>query len=240
MKKISKKDIVIIVVTILAGLIAHLYMYTNHIVNHDAVFAVNYSGSTYTSGRWLLGLMTNVAYLFNGNYVTPWGIGVVTLCLYAVSAYLIIRAFNLKNIWICCCVGTIMITYPTVTSNNLYIFTAHYYAFAVMLVCLSIYLLSKYNYSVLSMMQASLLLVCSLAIYQGYLPFFVTANIVLLFQIFINQKDLKILETIKSIGKFLCTTIIGLAIYSILNKIILHIVGGQMDTYLGMNKMGSI
>lgn len=238
--KISQEIKITFLTTIFIGIIAHLYMYTNRIVNHDAVFSVAFSGSTYTNGRWLLELMSKVAYLFNGNYVTPWGIGAITLILYAIAACLLVKTFNMKNKYICGCLGAIVVVYPTVTANNLYIFTAHYYAFAFLLVTLATYLISRYNYTMKNIMVVIILIVCSLGIYQGYFPFFVTEIMVFLLLKFTNKKKADLKDIAKNVMFLLGIICSGMIIYLIINKMFLKISHTQLDAYLGMNDMGKL
>lgn len=213
-------------------------MYTNRIVNHDAVFALKYSGSTITSGRWFLYILVEIAYMFDGNYITPWGIGINTLLLYAISACVLVYVFNLKNNVLCCILGAVLITYPTVTSNNLYIFTAHYYALSFLLACTSV-LLVYISDKIIAVIGSGILIALSLGIYQAYLPSILTIYVllILLDSLGNSKTDLSIFKTAL---KFLSSLIAGLVLYFLINRLFLHLSGFKMDTYMGLNNMGKI
>lgn len=223
---------------IIVGILAHLYIYTNRIVNHDGVFALTYSGSTISSGRWFLYILSEIAYIFTNNYVTPWGIGAVTIALYGIAACTIVLTFDLKNKWLCAALSGLIVSFPTVTSNNLYIFTAHYYALAFLLACLSVYFVNK-KVNILNTLISGILLMLSLGIYQGYLPFALSMYVSLvIFRCLRSEtKPLKIF--LDALG-FVGAVLLGLISYLVANRLSLKVFGFQMETYMGMDSMGSI
>ena len=223
---------------VFVGLLAHLYIYANRIVNHDGVFALTYSGSTISSGRWFLYILSEIAYIFTNNYVTPWGIGCVTIALYGLSACLIVKSFDIKSKWLCAALGGLLVSFPTVTSNNLYIFTAHYYALACLLVCLSVYIVNK-KASLLSVVTGAVLLMLSLGIYQAYLPFALSLYVVLFIMRCLRSEE-KIGSIFLTAGTFLGSVVLGLIAYLISNRIAISLSGMAMDTYMGMDSMGSV
>lgn len=223
---------------VFVGILAHLYMYTNRIVNHDAVFALTFSGVSIPSGRWFLHILTELAFFFTNNYVTPWMIGSVTIALYGISAYLIALTFDIKSKWRCAALGGLLVSFPTVTANNLYIFTAHYYALAFLLICLSVYVVNR-KISLLSVVVSALLLMLSLGIYQAYLPFTLSMYVTLI--IFrCLRSDEKVGGICLAACAFLSSVILGLVAYFIANRIALSLSGLQMGSYMGLDTMGSI
>lgn len=223
---------------LLWGIIAHLYMYTNRIVNHDAVWKLKYSGATVTSGRWFLHILVEIAYKFNNNYVTPWGIGVLTLSLYALCGCVLVKAFDIKNKPLCCILGAILVTYPTVTSNNLYIFTAHYYAFSFLLACGSV-LLSVISSKPIAVLGSSIMIALSLGIYQAYIPF-VLSMYVLLILLNCLRAEASTADIIRMALRFLASLLGGLIIYFVMNRLFLRLTNLQMDTYMGLDQMGKL
>lgn len=236
--KLSPRMKSVIISVVISGIIAHLYMYMNRIVNHDAVFAMNFSGATITSGRWFLYTLTEIAFMFNNNYITPWGIGAAVLILYAISACILVKTFDIKSKLLCMALGAILITFPTVTSNNLYIFTAHYYAFAFLLACGSV-LLVKLIDNFLAILGGSIMIALSLGIYQAYLPFILTMYVLLImFDCLNSQKTIR--DIIRIAFRFLAALIGGLVLYFVINRIFLKLTNSSMDTYMGMDTMGKL
>ena len=236
--KLSPRAKYTILSVLICGLIAHLYMYTNRIVNHDAVFALKYSGSTITSGRWFLYILVEIAHMFNNNYITPWGIGVVVLILYAICACVLVKILNIKSIPLSCLLGSILITFPSVTSNNLYIFTAHYYALACLLACASVLVVSVSD-KLPAILCSSLMITLSLGIYQAYLPLVLTLYVLLILLDCLNEEK-PIYIIVKTAFKFLGALIGGLALYFLINQFFLNATGFSMEAYMGMNRMGKL
>lgn len=236
--RLSRRMKQTILSVVIWGLIAHLYMYMNRIVNHDAVFALKYSGATVTSGRWFLHILVEISNKFHNNYVTPWWIGVVTILLYAVCACILVKVFDVRSKPLCCILGAILITYPTVTSNNLYIFTAHYYAFAFLLACGSVLLLTVTGKGI-AIAGSGLLIALSLGIYQAYIPF-VLAMYVLVILLHCLQAGAETADVIRTALRFLAALVVGLAGYFVINRCFLRLTGFQMDTYMGLDTMGKI
>jgi len=221
------------------GVIAHLYMYMNRIVNHDSVFLLQYnSGTTITSGRWFLEVLVKIANTFNNNYITPWGIGAVTISVYAASACMLVKTFDIKSKPLCCILGALLITYPTVTSNNLYIYTAHYYAYAFALACGSVLLLTICK-KPLALLGSSLMIALSLGIYQAYLPFVLTMYVLLLLLKCLSA-DAATADVIRTALRFLAALIGGLILYFAFNYGVLHLTDSAMNTYMGLDHMGKI
>lgn len=221
------------------GVLAHLYMYMNRILNNDSVHTLMYkSGTTITSGRWFLQILVEIANRFNNNYITPWGIGAVVLMIYAACACILIKTFDIKSRSLCCILGALLITYPTVTSNNLYIFTAHYYAFAFLLACGSVLLLSSFR-TLPAVLGSSLLITLSLGIYQAYLPF-ILSMYVLLILLRCLRPEAETADIIRTALRFLAALIGGLILYFVINRCFLRLTDSAMNAYMGLDTMGRI
>lgn len=220
------------------GVIAHLYMYMNRIVNHDAVYALRSSGSSIASGRWLIYILDEIAYKFHNHYNTPWGIGAATLLIYAVCACILVKTFDIRSKPLCFLLGAVLVTHPTVTSNNLYIFTAHYYAFSFLLACGSV-LLIRTSGKPIAVLGSSLLIACSLGIYQAYLPF-VLCLYVLLILLNCLHAEAQTADIIKMALRFLAALLGGLILYFVIHRCFLRLTGTQMNAYMGLETMGKL
>lgn len=220
------------------GVLAHLYMYMNRIVNHDAVYSLRSFGSTITSGRWMITLLDEIAFKFHNHYVTPWGIGSVTLLIYAASACVLVKIFGIRSRPLCWVLGALLVTYPTVTSNNLYIFTAHIYALAFLLVCLSVLLLTCFR-GLPSFAGSSLLIACSLGLYQAYLPFLLSTY-VLLVMLRCLRAETETADILRMALKFLASLAAGLALYLLISYGAVRLIGDQLDEYMGLSTMGRL
>lgn len=236
--KLSSRMKQTILSVLIWGIIAHLYMYMNRIVNHDAVFSLRSSGSSIASGRWMISILDEIFFKFNNHYITPWSIGFLTIILYAFSACILVKTFDIKSKPLCCILGALLITYPTVTSSNLYIFTAHYYAFSFLLACGSVLLVCMFN-TIPAALGSSILIACSLGIYQAYLPF-VLSTYVLLILLSCLRKETAASDIIKAALKLLAVLICGLVLYFAIHHCFLHFTDTQMNVYMGLETMGKL
>ena len=76
--------------TIVLGLLAHGFAFTNKYINHDEIYNLFGKGATIDSGRWGLGIMDSIF----PNYSMPWIYGILTVVLIAVSACVMIHVFS--------------------------------------------------------------------------------------------------------------------------------------------------
>ena len=220
------------------GVIAHLYMYMNRIVNHDSIFALRSSGSSITSGRWLIEILDMICYKFNNHYITPWSIGALTLFIYAALACVLVKTFDIQNKPLCCVLGALLVTHPTVTSNNLYLFTVHYYALSALMACGSVFLVNRFG-TIPAILGSSLLIACSLGLYQAYLPF-VLSMYVLLILLACLRAETATADIIRLALKFLASLIGGLALYFVIHRSFLTLTDAQMNAYMGLETMGKL
>lgn len=126
------------------GFLAHSFMLFNKISWHDDFRHTFDVGATYKSGRWALGLLGSlVKNVFGMNISIPVINGVVSLLFIALSAFLIIYRFEVKQRLPQMIITSIMICFPVVTATFGYMFTAPYYFFALLTSILGGYLITE-------------------------------------------------------------------------------------------------
>ena len=148
---------------LLVGLLAHGYAFFNKLVNHDEIESLFGKGATVTSGRWGLEL---VKVLFP-DWSMPWIYGPITLLLMAVSVCLMLRLLEIRSRALQMLLAALVISFPTLTGNFCFMFTAAPYAWAFLLAVLGCALF--WEKRPLSMAVGLVLLVLALGIYQSYI-----------------------------------------------------------------------
>ena len=118
---------------ILFGLAAHTYVFTNKLMNADEVDSLFGEGATVTSGRWGL---EGIGLLLP-NQSMPWLYGIITLILFALSACLIIRMFEIKGKLIRILLAGMITVFPSLTGTFCFMFTSSAYAFSFFLTVLA-------------------------------------------------------------------------------------------------------
>ena len=157
--------------TLICGLIAHSLMLFNKLSAHDDLHYLFELGTTVTTGRWTLHILYWFHLLFFQD--TPMSLPVLNgfiaiLCIGA-SASLIVRLLRIQSRFLSAALGCLMVCFPTITGLFFYMFTIHYYMFALLGMVFSACLLCQK-----SRWFTKVFVVCigaaSLGVYQGFLP----------------------------------------------------------------------
>lgn len=218
------------------GCLSHMYIMTHLLPNGDGCSALFGYGAGYTSGRWGLALLGEFIRIIFGNYSLPWLNGILSILFLSISSILIIKAFDIQNDLNCIFISAIMVTFPSITSTFIYIFTTPYYCFSILLTCLAAYLVRKYSKGWIA---GIFLLTCSLGIYQAYLG--IAAGMFLLFLIVDTlHPKYNIKKTFVCAWGYLGILVTSVAFYFVFNKIALIITNNNLSEYMGINSMGQI
>lgn len=223
------------VTTFLIGMVTHGYMFANAITNRDNIKSFMRVSGTWTSGRWLLGILSKLNEIIFGTAVSvPWLIGIIGCIWLALSACAIVEGFDVKKKSIQILIGTLLITFPSVTSTYTYMFTSAYYFFAVFLTVLAVYFViqeaSKGNMLIYSALGC-VLLAAALGIYQGYLGIAccLMAVYILIQFLFMGNDRKEMFGILKRAMRMLGVLIGGFILYYIINNVFLAIRGLEMN-----------
>lgn len=234
-EKISSNFKTAFMSALIFGLIAHLYMFTNKLPNYDDM-ALNGFGATFRLGRWFLWVLGSIAYHLDFVYSLPLINGLLSIVLLAISAGIIVDLLQVESMIAVSIIAAVLVVFPSWTATFFFMFTAPYYAFAVFLMTLSVYIYRRHKYGyILSVCCVAL----SLGIYQAYLPFGATLYVVLLILELYNKKS-ECIQIVKKAVKSLGILIVGVVIYYILMKLSLMVTGQELADYKGTGQMGNI
>ena len=78
---------------LICGLLAHMFAFTNKLVNHDEVQCLFSKGATVDSGRWGLGALDSIL----PNFSMPWIYGIMTIVLIALAVCLMADLFSIRS-----------------------------------------------------------------------------------------------------------------------------------------------
>ena len=228
-----KKYVKVFLWILAIGFVAHAFVITNKLINHDELGQLFDKGGSYSLGRWGLELITYV--LPNISMQSLYGI--MVLILIGLSSCLISEMFNVESKLLQVIIGGIMITFPSIIGTFSYMFTASSYAVAIFLSVLSVYVISKKNWKIDWI--GILCLVLSLSLYQAYISISASLLIILLIKECLKKeksfKDI-IIDAIRY-GIFL---ILSLGIYLIVTKAINKYKEMNFSTYQSVNTMGEL
>lgn len=145
-KKLPRNFKLCVLATFIIGLAAHMYCYTNMLTGADDAFLFS-DTRTFADGasgtRWLLAIYFALIKTIR----MPWLLGVMTLLLYGVAAWLVCETLSITSSVGIILVSGLMVTSPTMISSNFYLTSAHMYAGALLFACLAAYAYKKWRHS---------------------------------------------------------------------------------------------
>ena len=145
-----------------AALLAHMFAFTNKLVNADEVWSLFERGATVTSGRWGLELSK---WIFP-SISMPWFYGVLSIVLLAVSACVILQLFQVRSRILQGLLAATIVTFPSVTSLFCFMFTSAPYALAFLMAVVAVYLAEQGGR--VRWLISFALLVLAVGTYQAY------------------------------------------------------------------------
>ena len=218
--------------SVLVGLFAHLYKITNWLPNWDSLVFRYDSQNMIALGRWFLPVVCS----FSSFYDLPFLNGLIAIVFHAISAVCICGMLNVQKKITAGLIGAVIVSFPTVTSVMMYNYVADGYSIAFFLSTLAaIYMTKKRPRYILS----ALLIALSTGIYQAYLT--VTIMLILLKlldEMIYNNVSSRII--FKKALYMLLSGILGVAIYSLVLKLILGICSVELLDYQGVNATASL
>lgn len=213
---------------IIIGLMAHMFMITNKLPNHDETLAVQSLFWTKSSGRWFLGF----AHLISSTFSLPWVKGVLSIIYVAVTSCVIVSCYRIKTGLYCCFAAGLCITFPTVACTLGYMSYSDSFFLASLLACLSIFVTVNNKYGFVIGIP---LLTLSLGIYQAYLCFATGLSIgILILDICTPETNYK--QIINKSARCAATVTAGTIGYLVIAKITTPV----LTDYQGISSMGQI
>ena len=121
------------------GFCAHGYAFSNKLLNHDEIESLFGKGATVTSGRWGLEL---VKPLFP-DWSMPWIYGIISLVFIAAAACLMLETLEIRSRALRVLLPAVIVSFPSLTGNFCFMFTAAPYAWSFFLTALAVYLICR-------------------------------------------------------------------------------------------------
>lgn len=219
---------------------AHSMAIFNKFTVHDESVALCSVGATYTSGRWALGILQSIICILFGYPTSIQVINVMFSILFiAISAIMIQKLFCIKKKSLIIILCSILVCNPVVATLFLYMFTAPYYMFGLMLsvsaCCLVCKVKKWYTFIIATMLQ-----MFSIGIYQSFIPFML--SLILFYYIVeiysINSTKGCVLSIITKAIYYLAFVICCVVGYFIITKLFLALFNIQLTDYMSINNMG--
>ncbi len=218
---------------LVVGLLAHGYAFFNKLVNHDEIESLFGKGATVTSGRWGLEL---VKVLFP-DWSMPWIYGAASLLLMAIAVCLMLRLLEIRSRALQMLLAALVISFPTLTGNFCFMFTAAPYAWAFLLAVLAAALFWEKH--PLPTVVGLVLLALALGIYQSYIA--VAASLCVL------KMMAEAMDAERPVGRIVLDGVMALvwmaaaiAVYYAVTLLAFRVTGEAFNTYVTENVNGSV
>ena len=215
------------------GLFAHGYAFSNKLLNHDEIESLFGKGATVTSGRWGLEL---VKVLFP-DWSMPWVYGLLSLLLIAAAACLMLETLELRGKALRLVLPALVVSFPSLTGNFCFMFTAAPYAWSFFLTVLAVYLFreGRPRRALLSVP----LLVLALGIYQAYISVAATLFLLLMLRDALDGER-PVFEIIRFGVKALALLLFSVALYYGVTLLVLRLTGETFNSYVTENVNGTV
>lgn len=149
--------------SMLFGLLAYAFAFTNKLVNHDEVQSLFMKGGTVSSGRWGLGALDSIF----PNISMPWIYGILAILFISAAVCILVRIFWVQNKVLQVLLGGCVMVFPSLIGTFGYMFTSNSFALAFLMAVIAVYVLQKYPKR--GFLPALGCMVFSLSIYQSYI-----------------------------------------------------------------------
>jgi len=219
------------------GVFSHGMTLFNEYSYHDdaTLFLI---GSTYSSGRWMLGFLGEWINKLTGStyYSTPLFKGGLTILFIALACILISDLLDIKNIFLNIVLNGIMISFPTIAGIMGYKFTAPYYLLGSFIGILGVYIVCKY-FKWYSYIGGVFLIAASIGTYQANIPICISLLLIYMIKtISQNNYTWKRFLILAIYNVIICVGF--MSVYFGINKLMLRVKHIELTSYQGINDFG--
>lgn len=212
----------------LFGVITHIYIFTNLILNHDSVWRLFYANDNTASGRWFLKTLSDASTKFQ----LPVVIGLISILMLALTAGLTVSILKISNKYAAVLTSAFLVTMPSVACIFSYMFTADAYFICLFLNTLAVFLSQRYNWGWLPAV-----LLCTLAC-GGYQAFICYAIGLFLMDCILELfSDKKLREIIGKGLKYIAIIVASLLLYYLFLTVITKVRGIVLNSYQGVSSI---
>lgn len=235
--RITSTDKLAFTVAMVSGVLTHLYALTNKLPTFDDLMCLNSFGGGVSLGRWFLEILGLLKHKLFGNYSTPSINGLLSVFFIAIAAGLFCRILGLESRKSVIAVSILLPVFPVMTGYMAFVYTAYYYCFAMVLLLAGVWLIQKkqsWCWNVIGCVIVSF----SIAIYQAYLPLYITLLLCALWIKSLSEENAS--EVLKTGFRYLLDVAVALVFYFAGNIIMQKLLHASMSDMKGGDRIGSV
>lgn len=208
------------------GVLTHIYIFTNLILNHDSVWRLFYDNANLGLGRWSLQLLSE----FSTRFQLPVVIAVISILMMALTAGVTVSVLDISNKVTAVLISAFLVTIPSVACIFSYMFTADAYFICLLLNALAVYVAKKYRWGWLLA-----IILCALACggYQAFLCYAIGLFLIdCILELF---TDKPVDQTVKRGLTYIGIIVASLVSYYLIMMVFLAIKGTALSSYQGFD-----
>jgi hypothetical protein len=201
---------------------------TEFFLIHDTIYQHEALKDTVSSGRFLLGVFGSLS----SDLHIPWINGLIILIFIALTSAAVVSLFDIKDKFTAGLISALMTVTPTIGYFIIYSFAGDAYAFALFCSVFALLLTKRYKFGFIP----GIILFCvSLAIYQAFIMFAISACVLIVFCDAISNNI-----NFKYYGRLIITGGGGVLLYLIVNYLILNVLNTDIASYQNIDSLVSI
>ncbi len=230
-KYLTKPRLVTLASVLLFGLLAHTYVFVNYLPNWDGLNNLYDPQNTIHLGRCFLTLACGIS----SYYDLPWVNGLLSLLYIGITAILICELLEVQKTSTRILMSGLLAAFPVVTGTFGYMYTADGYFLSMLCMTLAMFLTLRYKKGLFA---GALLIAFAFGCYQAYITFAMMLVVIYsIKQLLYDDAPVKKILT-DCLRCVLCAGI-GLIVYFLLNKLLLHVEGVVLADYQGVSDLSS-
>lgn len=234
--RITSADMNLFILAVITGLLVHLPMYSSHITNPDTRMMAG--GYRYKSTYWEVALGRWALYLIDcmrGYLASPYVATFISIIIMSISGILLVKVLHISGKVNSVIIVMMMMVMPCFSYTLSYWYCSDGYAYAMLLSILAVYMMKKEN--IQSFFIGVMCLAVMLGLYQAYLGVTVGLCMISLLLELLSQ-GYKREKWLKSVLRYACMGILGMAVYWGILQIALKIWNTSLSTYSGADNIG--
>ena len=213
------------------GVLTHIYIFTNLLLNHDSVWRLFYDNANLGLGRWSLQFFSE----FSTRFQLPVVIAVISILMLALTAGVTVSVLDITNKVTAVLTSAFLVTIPTVACIFSYMFTADAYFICLFLNALAVYMAKNYKWG-----WGPAVILCTLAC-GGYQAFICYAIGLFLMDCILELFTDKPIEQIIKRGLIYIGIIVAsLVFYYLIMMVLLAVKGMTLSSYQGFDTVNPL
>lgn len=226
-QKISPSVKLSFLTAFILGVITHLYLFTNLLLNHDSIIGLVTENEHTVLGRWALRYLSELS----TDYQLPVVIGILSILALAITSVLTVRILNLSHPVSIILVSGFIVTSPIAAAIFSYLFTVDAYFIALSFNAVGVYLTKKYRWGWIA---SIVLLAVACGTYQAFIGYAIGLFLFDCIMSLLSENSVQ--ETIKQGVKYILIILFSLISYYVILKLILSVRGMSLGAYQGIDQ----